>query len=124
MTFYINQNSELPILHMQLIHDGRHDFNKFFEAIQNATITFTMVNAETGVYKVVNQECYIKQINTDSCQEQYDICYNWKKHDTNEKGIFEGRFNISFSEIKNDNYTYPSGLLSMPIRDELQIIVK
>ena len=124
MTFYINQNSQLPILHMQLINDGRHDFNKFFEAIQNSSIRFTMVNAETGIYKILNQECIIKKIDSDSCQEKYDICYVWKLRDTKEKGNFIGRFFISFGKIKNDNYEYPSGLLSMPIRDDLNIIIK
>ena len=124
MTFYINQNSELPILHMQLIHDGRHDFNKFFEAVQNSEITFTMINAETGVYKILNQPAYIQEIEDGECEDKFDICYSWKLRDTKEKGNYIGRFTINFGQIKNDNYEYPSGTLIMPIRDELNIIIR
>ena len=34
--FYITQNSTLPTLRMELIEDGRHDYNKVFEALQAA----------------------------------------------------------------------------------------
>jgi hypothetical protein len=42
MEFFINKNSTLPKLKMELINDGRNDFRNFYEKIQNATITFTM----------------------------------------------------------------------------------
>ena len=74
--FYINQNSTLPTLRMELIEDGRHDYNKFFEAIQNADITFTMVNLDTGVTKIAKSPCYIKRKEDNGCVEQYVICYN------------------------------------------------
>ena len=45
--FTINKDSILPILRMELIYDGRHDFNKFWDAIQDADITFTMTNVDT-----------------------------------------------------------------------------
>ena len=123
--FYINQNSTLPTLRMELIEDGRHDYNKFFEVIQNADITFTMVNLDTGVTKIAKSPCYIKRKEGDGCVEQYVICYNWKERDTKEKGVFKGLFTIKFSDkLKNDNYTYPSGTLEMPIRDDLYITIK
>ena len=50
--FYIKQGSTLPTLRMELIEDGRHDFNKFHECIQAADITFTMTNIDTNVVKV------------------------------------------------------------------------
>lgn len=123
--FYINQNSTLPILRMELIEDGRHDFNKFHEAIQNADITFTMVNLDTGVTKVAKEPCYILKKEGNGCVEQYVICYNWKERDTKEAGVFKGTFTINFSgKIKNDNYTYPSGKLVMPIREEIYITIR
>jgi hypothetical protein len=109
---------------MELIEDGRHDFRKFHECVQNANITFTMVNADTNVTKVAKGKAYIKLRENDDCTEQYVICYDWKAHDTKEAGTFEGTFDIDFSgNIKNDNYTYPSGLLKMPIREKLMITI-
>jgi len=121
MDFHINQNSLLPILRMELIEDGRHDFNKFHELVQTADITFTMVNRETGVTKIAKAPAYIKAREDGGCVEQYVICYDWKKRDVNEKGTFDGRFDIQFGQLKNDEYDYPSGNLIMPIREDLVI---
>lgn len=122
--FYIKQGSTLPTLRMELIEDGRHDFHKFHECIQAATITFTMVNVDTNVTKVAKGKAYIKLREIDSCEEQYVICYDWKKHDTKEAGTYKGTFEIEFdSTIKNDSYTYPIGTLNMPIREDLTIVI-
>ena len=109
---------------MEIIEDGRHTYNKFFELIQNANITFTMVNADTNITKVAKGKAYIKLRENDDCTEQYVICYDWKAHDTKEAGTFIGTFDIDFSgDLKNDEYTYPKGLLKMPIREPLNIVI-
>ena len=51
MNFHINKKSTLPMLILELIQDGRNDYNDFHEKIQNADITFTMTNMENGVKK-------------------------------------------------------------------------
>ena len=84
--FYIRQGSTLPTLRMELIEDGRHSFNKIHEMLQNSSITFTMVNRETGVTKVAKVPAYIKEREDGGCVEQYVICYDWRKHDTKEEG--------------------------------------
>lgn len=122
--FYIKQNSTLPILRMELIEDGRHTFDKFHEAIQGADITFTMVNVDTNITKVSKAKAYIKLREDDDCSENYLICYDWKNRDTKECGTFKGTFEITFSDdLKGDGYEYPSGVLNMPIREELMIII-
>ena len=35
MDFYINKNATLPVLKLELIKDGRNDFNKFHDKIQS-----------------------------------------------------------------------------------------
>lgn len=123
-TFFIKQNSTLPTLRMELIEDGRHDFHKFHECIQAASITFTMVNVDTNVTKVANADAYIKLRENNGCTEQYVICYDWKARDTKECGTYKGTFEITFDPmIKNDSYDYPSGILNMPIREELYITI-
>jgi hypothetical protein len=110
---------------MELIEDGRHDFSKFHEAVQDSEIIFTMVNVDTNVTKVAKGKAYIKLRENDDCTEQYVICYDWKAHDTKEAGTYEGTFEINFNgNIKNDSYTYPSGLLKMPIREKLYIVIE
>ena len=122
--FYIKQGSTLPTIRMELIEDGKHTYHKFHECIQNADITFTMVNIDTNVTKVAKGKAYIKLRENDDCTEQYVICYDWKAHDTKEAGSYEGTFEINFSgNIKNDEYTYPNGILNMPIRESLMITI-
>lgn len=124
MDFYIKQGSLLPILRMDLIEDGRHDYNKFFELLENSKITFTMVNKETGVTKVAKAPAYIKLREDGGCADQYCICFDWRKHDTKEAGTYVGQFNIDFGEVKNDEYDYPKGNLIVPIREDLIITVR
>jgi len=122
--FYLKKGSTLPTLRMDLINDGRHSFHKFLECIQAADITFTMVNVDTNVVKIANARAYVKLRENDSCEEEYVICYDWKPRDTKESGTYKGTFEITFSsEVKNDDYIYPSGVLNMPIREELNIII-
>jgi hypothetical protein len=122
--FYITQNSTLPTLRMELIEDGRHDFMKFHDAIQSATITFTMVNVDTNVTKVAKNKAYIKLREGDDCTEQYVICYDWKARDTKECGTFKCTFEINFdASLKSDEYTYPMGVLNMPIREPLYVVI-
>lgn len=122
--FYIKQNATLPRIQMELIEDGRHDYHKFHECIQAADITFTMINIDTNVTKVAKAKAYIKLRENDDCTEQYVICYDWKERDTKEAGSYKGIFDINFGgKIKNDLYTYPNGLLVMPIREELLITI-
>lgn len=121
--FYIRQNSTLPTLRMELIEDGRHDFRKFYESVQNCTITFTMVNVDTKITKIAKAPCYIKLKEDDGCVEKYVICYDWKPRDTKEAGTFKGTFELTFGEIKSDETEYPTGNLNMPIRETLNIVI-
>ena len=122
--FYIKKDAVLPRLVMEVIEDGRHSFNKVHEMLQNSSITFTMVNRETGVTKIAKAPAYIKLREDGGCVDQYVICYDWRKRDTKEEGNYIGTFDIEFGEVKNDDYTYPKGNLVMPIREDLLIVIK
>lgn len=123
--FYMTKNSTLPSLRMELIDDGRSDFHKFQECIQGATITFTMVNADTNVTKIAKAPCYIKKKEDGSCDDKYIICYDWKARDTKESGVYNGLFEITFSsDLTSEDVEYPSGILNMPLREDLKIIIR
>lgn len=123
--FYIKKNSLLPQLRLELIQDGRNSFNKIWDAIQDADITFTMINKENNSYKILNAPAYIKLKNNDSCEDEYVICYDWKKRDTKEEGVYQGIFNINFrKELVGESIEYPKGELIIPIREDLEIIIK
>ena len=52
MDFNIIQHSTLNPLKVELIQDGRNNFDKFFELIQNANIYFSMVDVNDGTIKI------------------------------------------------------------------------
>ena len=123
--FLINQNSELPILRMELILDGRHNFNKFYDAVQDASITFTMTNVNTNVIKIANAPAYIKRREDGGCTEEYVICYDWKKRDTKECGVYEGVFTIHFNgNLTAEGIDFPQGDLIVPLREKLIITIR
>lgn len=122
--FYINKNSVLPHIRMELINDGRHDFNKFYEAIQNASITFSMTNVDNGIMKIANAKASIVPRENNSCVDEFVIVYEWKERDTKQPGIYRGQFKINFNpDLVSGEQTYPVGELIMPIQDELMIYI-
>lgn len=116
--FYINKDATLPLLKMELINNGRYDFNHFHELIQNSTISFTMVNSETGISKILNNSENILLQSKDGCNEEYYICYRWSERDTKIKGKYIGKFTIIFGDEVG------GGKLIVPIEDELVIYVQ
>lgn len=123
--FFILEGAILPVLRMELINDGRYSYDKFYKAIQNAEVTFSMRNVDTGILKISNAKCEILEVEDSGCEEKYIIQYTWKKRDTNEKGKFQGIFNINFlGGLKESDLTYSEGLLKTPIASDLVIYIK
>lgn len=114
MEFFINKNATLPILKLELIQDGRNDFHKFFEMIQNADIFFSMTNVVTGIKKIGKKRTGVALVKPVSCVgEEYYITYQFSDKDTNQAGRYVGQFIIEFLD--------GSGTLLVPIREELYI---
>ena len=119
MDFYINQHATLPMVILELIQDGRNDYKNFHEKIQNADVTFTMHDIDSGIKKIgcKTATCLCKTCgNGNDCDdEQYYLAYQFDSKDTNKVGTYVGKFTIDFLD--------GSGTLIVPIRDELYIHV-
>jgi hypothetical protein len=126
--FYINQNSTLNSLRCELINDGRYDYLKsyrFNNAIQNADVTFSMTNVDNCRIKISKSPATIVLVDQDTCDERYILEYKWQKRDVNDKGIFDGKFEIVFrGDLKEENITYDDGNLIVPIYEDLRICIK
>ena len=57
--FNINKDATLPYLELEPVMNGRNTFRKLYEAIQGATVTFSMKNIDTGVWKIANAKAYV-----------------------------------------------------------------
>lgn len=114
MEFHINKNSTLPKIKLELIKDGRNDFYKFHEKIQNAVIYFSMTDVITGVKRIAKKIAGIEQMEPESCVgEEFYLVYQFTPRDTSVAGRFVGQFEIEFLD--------GSGTLIVPIREELFI---
>lgn len=116
MEFFINKGATLNVLKMELIQDGRNDFNKFFEKIQNADIFFSMTNVVTGVKKIAKKVATTQLVLPTSCVgEEYYLTYQFTAAQTAVSGRYVGQFEIVFLD--------GTGTLVVPIREELFINV-
>jgi len=114
MEFNINKNSTLPVLKLELIKDGRNDFQKFHEKVQNAIIYFTMTDVITGVKKIAKKITTIEEVVPKSCVgDEFYLIYQFNAKETSVSGRYVGQFEIVFL----DN----SGTLIVPIHENLYI---
>lgn len=113
MEFYINKNATLPKLKLELVKDGRNDFNHFHDKIQNANITFTMTDVSTGVKKIACKKATIEEVlpKSDCICDEFYLVYQFSSKETSVSGRYVAQFEIDFL----DN----SGTLIVPIREEL-----
>lgn len=122
--FNIVQNATLPYLEMEVINDGRHNFDKIYIALQAADVTFNMIDNNNGIKKIVNKKCNIVPIENNGCIEKVKVQYQWNKNDTKEKGQFKGYFKVTFKDnIVMEDMMFPKGDLIVPIAEELIINV-
>lgn len=123
--FYINQNSINPVLRMELICDGKYDYKKsdlFNKSIENADVTFSMKNIDNGILKISKAKADIVVSDNESCETKHLLQYTWKNRDVKEKGEYKAWFEIYFhDDLYEENKTFPSGNLIVPIEEELII---
>lgn len=115
MEFFIRKDSIEPILKMQLVQDGRNDFDSFYDKLSNSSIRFSMKRVEDGVYKVLNQPGGIvkKTATSKNAPDEYYIYYRWRKRDVKKVG----RYQAQFAVFIHDDCTE----LIVPIREDLYI---
>ena len=115
MTFSINKNSTLPVLKLELIKDGRNDFQHFYDKVEDSVLTFTMTDIITGVIKVGKATATFQEVlpASDCVGTEYYLTYQFTEKQTSVAGRYIANFEINF----NDG----SGKLIVPIREELYI---
>lgn len=116
MEFSINKNSTLPVLKLELIQDGRNDFQKFHEKVQNANIYFTMTDVITGVKRIAKKPTGIEQVEPTNCVgDEFYLTYQFTERDSSVSGRYIGQFEIDFLD--------GTGTLMVPIRETLYVNV-
>jgi len=118
MEFFIRKDSLEPVLKMQLIQDGRNDFRKFYQNLENAMLSFSMKKVETGEYVILNKAAGIVQkTEIDPINDpEYYIYYRWQPTDVMEEGRYQGQFLIEFLTDGTQ--------LVAPVREDLYINIQ
>lgn len=125
--FFLIKGSVNPVIEMELICDGRYDFQKSLinEALQDSEVTFNMMDDETGLMKISNAKANVVLANSGSCDEKYILQYRWKERDVQRSGYYLGWFEIKFNgNLTSEGVDYPTGNLKVPIEEELRIVIK
>lgn len=116
MEFFIKKNATLPLLKMQVVKDGRSDYNLMMDAIEESAIFFSMVDTATGIPRINTRPAgFVNKImvNPDA-EPEYYVYYQFTGSDTKKEGRYEGQF-----LFRNDQ-----GVLILPIREKLYINIQ
>jgi hypothetical protein len=119
MEFFIRQGASDPILKMRMIDDGKNDKSSFNQMLENAEITFEMVDVVSGTPYILDATCNLtnrtKKFN--NINDEYYITYRFTEEQTSEIGKFEGKVTVQFNDGNGNNTTK----LILPIRENLFI---
>jgi hypothetical protein len=110
MDYFIRKGSDYSELALELIQDGHTNYEDFILQIQDATLTFSMANSDTGMLKIHKAEA---KVIIDEARMNCQLVYAFEPKDVRVPGTYIGRFNITFNK-DNSN-------LIVPIREELKI---
>ena len=114
MEFYINQNSTLPILRMEIIKDGRSDFNLNSFLDNGATFLISLFDKSTDTFLFASKECIlITEYSEYEGKNLYFLTYQFSSKDT----LRTGRFEVQIS-IPSDN-----GVILLPLGDKFFVNV-
>ena len=113
MEFFIKKGATLPLLKLNIVDNGRNDYNNFLNTLELSAVFFSMTNEENGVPKIVNRPGGVGYYNSPiiSGSPQYYIYYQFSESDTKKEGRFEGEF-----ILRNDDGTFV-----LPLNDKLII---
>ena len=115
MEFFIRKNSLEPLLKMELVRDGRNEFDTFHDKLENSTIRFSMKSVDDGTYRILNQAGGLVQkiLLSPNAPIEYYIYYRWRKKDVKKVGRYQAMFSVFLHDECSE--------LKVPIREDLFI---
>lgn len=122
--FFIKKNSTLPLLKYPLIQSIREEYDISDKMLENIAVTFSMKDAETGLYKIANVPANLV-INKDRenypDEVEYTLVYKFRLCDTKKSGQFHGEFKLDFIPYDGSE---DCGKITLPNSTLINIIIK
>ena len=119
MTIFIKKNSTLPEIKFPLEQWMMEKLDITHEMMTNVAVTFSMVDANSGNYRIANREGKLIIVNNiyEKLDETiYTLAIKLKLKDTKKDGLFHGEFKLDFL---GDN----CGKITLPTDDIIQIVI-
>ena len=114
MEFYIKQNSTLPILKMEIIKDGRSDFNLNSFLSGSSTFLISLYDKSNDRFLFASKECYVtSEYSEFEGKDLYYLNYQFTNKDTLRTGRYEAQVSI----------TSDQGVILLPLQDKYYINV-
>jgi len=120
-TFFIKKNSTLPKLKFALSEYLILRYDITDEMLENCAVTFSMQDAESGVYKIANRAADLV-VNTDFVnnpdEDKYNLVYKFSLAETAKPGVFAGEFKVDF--LGEDQ----CGKITFPVTEKITIVIQ
>lgn len=123
MNFFIKKNSTLPELIYPLTQKTLEYYNITADMLDNVAVTFSMINAETGIYTIANVPANLI-IETPRANYPSDLIYSlsfrFKLSQTKKVGNYLGEFVMDFIYSGGDS---GCGKIKVPVDGNINIII-
>ena len=109
--FFIKKDSTLPVLKFPLTQHTMEQYDITPDMLENVAVTFSMVDAETGLYRIANVagDLVVNNNRPDYPDElTYTLTYNFKLSQTRKAGRFLGEFKLDFLGENCGKITLPT----------------
>ena len=117
--FFIKKDSTLPELKYPLIQHLRQQYDISEDMLGNVAVTFSMIDAQTGLYRIANVPASLV-VNNDRAnfpdEEQYTLVYRFKLPQTAKAGRYLGEFKLDFLGEH-------CGKITLPTQGQINIII-
>ena len=123
VNFFIKKDSTLPELKFHLTQKVREEYGITKEMLENVAVTFSMIDADTGLYRIANVPATIEYM---VLRPQYPnnfiyaLIYSFKLAQTSKPGRFLGEFCLDFIPSGNDG---GCGKIKLPVDGQINIII-
>jgi len=114
MEFYIKQNSTLPILKMEIIKDGRSDFNLNSFLSGSSTFLISLYDKSNDKFSFASKECFVtSEYSEFEGKDLYYLNYQFTNKDTLKTGRYEVQVSI----------TSEQGVILLPLQEKYYVNV-
>jgi hypothetical protein len=115
MEFFIKKGATLPVLKINVIKDGRSDYDRTMRFLEETDIFFSMVDTETGIPKFTTRPAGVmkKEQIDPTLEPEYYVYYQFTPKDTKSVGRYQGQF-----LFRNE-----TGILTLPLNQNIFVNV-